>query len=85
MRLRLERDLELFFSKILKQTITGCLPVISVCCSITSDAERTFVTLQFAHSMTQKLLYLVKGMTKILKSVREVGKGAMKLYEVLKK
>jgi hypothetical protein len=56
LRLQLVRDLELFFSKFLKQTITGCLPVISVCCSITSDAQRTFVTLQFAHSMNQKLL-----------------------------
>ncbi len=66
--------------------------MISVCCSITSDAQRTFVTFQFAHSVAQKLLNLVKGMSKILetvcwllKSVREVGKEAMKLYEVLKK
>jgi len=31
-----------------------------LCCSFISDAQRTFKVLQFAHSMTQKLLNLVK-------------------------
>jgi NRPS condensation-like uncharacterized protein len=69
MRLQLERFRELFFSRFLKQTITHCFPVVSVFCSNTSDAQKTFITLQFAHSVTQKLLNLVKGMSKILESV----------------
>jgi hypothetical protein len=56
--------------------------VISVCWSITTDAQRTFVNLQFAHSMTQKLLNLVNGMSKILESVwvaKNIEQGLNKL------
>jgi hypothetical protein len=49
----LASDLELFFSKKLKQTISQPLPVL-LRGSFTSNAQRTFVALQFAHPMTQK-------------------------------
>jgi hypothetical protein len=51
----------------LKQTITHPLPVCLVHCSLTSDTERTFVALQFAHPMTQKSINLVKEREKYLK------------------
>jgi hypothetical protein len=54
MGLELERVLELFFQKDLKQTITHPLPVCSLHCSFTSDPQRTFEALLFAHSLTQK-------------------------------
>jgi hypothetical protein len=60
MRLKLERGLGFFFSKKLKQTITHPLSMFSalVLC-FASDAQRTFVTLQFVHLMTPRLLNLV--------------------------
>ncbi len=58
MNLELEKSLELFF-----QTFESKLSLILfLCflgCSFTSDAERTFGTLQFVHPMTQKLLKLI--------------------------
>jgi hypothetical protein len=49
MRLELERDLELFFFlKIEGNYLSSSF----VCCSFTSDTQRTFVALQFACSMT---------------------------------
>jgi len=42
------------FSKNLKQTTTHPLPVCSLRCSFTSDPQRTFEALLFAHSLTQK-------------------------------
>jgi hypothetical protein len=59
MGLELERDLELFFQKNwskLSLTLFLCF----LRCSFTSDAERTFIALQFGGAMTQKLLNLVK-------------------------
>jgi hypothetical protein len=59
MNLELESSLELFF-----QTFESKLSLILfLCflhCSFTSDTERTFETLQFAHPMTQKSLDLIK-------------------------
>lgn len=61
MELELERGLELFKILFLKQTITHPLLVFSVLLlHFTSDAQRTFVTLQVACPMTQKLLSLGK-------------------------
>jgi hypothetical protein len=59
MGLELERDLELFFQKDgskLSLTLFLCF----LRCSFTSDAQRTFIALQFVGAMTQKLLNLVK-------------------------
>jgi hypothetical protein len=57
MELELERGPELFKILFLKQTITHPFLVFS---EFTSDAQRTFVTLQVACPMTQKLLDLGK-------------------------
>ncbi len=59
MRLELERGLELFFSKFSSKLLV-ILSLCSLHCSFTSDAQRTFVTLQSAHPMTQKLFNLIK-------------------------
>jgi len=58
MKLKLERALELFFHKHLKQTIIHSLCFLD--CSFTFDIQKTFVVLQFASPMTQKSLNLVK-------------------------
>ncbi len=55
----LERGLKLqyFASKLM---LSPCF----LHCSFTSDAPRTFVALQFAHSLTQKLLHLARELGK---------------------
>jgi hypothetical protein len=45
-----------------KQIITH--PLLFLCCSFTCDDQRTFVAMQFAHSMTQKSLNVVKELEK---------------------
>jgi hypothetical protein len=57
--LELERDLELFFQKS-RSKLSFVLPLCFLSYSFTSDSQRTFVTLQFAHPMTQKSLNLIK-------------------------
>jgi len=52
MRLELEKGVELLFSK--KNEVSLVLFLYFLQCSFTSDAQRTFVTLQFAHPMTEK-------------------------------
>jgi hypothetical protein len=51
----------------LKQTIVHPLHVFVLHCSFTSDAQRTFVALQFARPMTQKWLNLAKELGKYWK------------------
>jgi hypothetical protein len=64
MRLKLDQTKEgsrVIFSKKLKQTIIHSFPsfLCSLRCSFTFDAQKTFVTLKFAHLMAQKSLNLV--------------------------
>jgi hypothetical protein len=64
MRLELEKGVELFFSKKMNYHLSySCIfcnaPLLLILkehlkCSFTSNAQRTFVTLQFAHPMTEK-------------------------------
>jgi hypothetical protein len=59
MRLELKKGLELFF-QFFKGKLSLILLLCFLRCSFTSDVQRTFVTFQFAHPMTQKLLNLIK-------------------------
>jgi hypothetical protein len=59
MKLEPSRDLEVFFSKKLKQTITHPFLVFSALFS-TFDTQKTFVAFQFVHPMTRKSFNLVK-------------------------
>ncbi len=66
MRLEPERGLELCFQKIWKK-LSLILFLCFLHCFFTSKAESTFVTLQFAHPMTQKSLNLDKELEKYWK------------------
>jgi hypothetical protein len=60
------------FSKKLKQIITLSL-ILFLCflhCSFTSDTQRSFIALQFVHTMSQKSLNLAKELGKLLKIVQ---------------
>jgi hypothetical protein len=74
MRLELEKGVELFFSKKINYHLSSsCIfwnaPLLLMLkehfeCSFTSDAKRKFVTLQFAHPMTEKSLNLAEEVRK---------------------
>jgi hypothetical protein len=53
MGLKVEKDLKVIFSKKLKEIIIHPLLCFFVCC----DIQKTFIALQFARPMTQKLLH----------------------------
>jgi hypothetical protein len=59
MRLELERGLEQFFQKIWSK-LWLVLVLCFLCYSFTSDTQRTFVSLQVVHPMTQKSLNSIK-------------------------
>jgi hypothetical protein len=66
MRLKLKRDLDLFFQKIWNK-LSLILFLCFLHCFFISKAESTFVTLQFAHPITQKSLNLDKELKKYWK------------------
>jgi hypothetical protein len=74
MRLKLEKGVKIFFSRKTNYHLSSsCIfcnaPLLLMLkehleCSLTSKAQRTFVTLQFAHPMTEKSLNLAKEVRK---------------------
>jgi len=64
--LELERSLKLFFNKN-RSKKSHILFLHLLSSSFTPDAQRTFVALQFAHSMTQNLVNLAKELGKYWK------------------
>ncbi len=52
--LELKSGLNLFFSRKIEANCHSSSYLCFLSCSFTSDIERTFVALQFAHAMTQK-------------------------------
>jgi len=70
MRLKLKWGIELFFQKIWSK-LSLILFLCLLRCSFTSETQRKFVTLQFAHPMTQKSLNLIKQWVKYWKMFRD--------------
>jgi hypothetical protein len=62
MGLKLKKVLKLFFKKI--ETNHDSSSSCVFCSSLISNAQRTFIALQFAHPMTLKLPNLVKELGK---------------------
>jgi hypothetical protein len=60
MGVKLKKGLDLFFQMFWSKPSLILFLYFFLCCSFMSDAQRTFLTLQFAHSMTQKSLNLIK-------------------------